>query len=77
MVIQAVLTFAFYWLAWVPGAVANWVFLAQADRLQRETGTKPAGKTALALMFWLFLALPAGLALAAVLVLAGLLVLPS
>jgi len=55
---QAALTLGLYWLGWLPGVIANFMFLAEADRIREKTGTPPSGRTALGIMLNLFFWLP-------------------
>jgi hypothetical protein len=57
-VIPALLTFAGYWIFWIPGAILNWYFLDDALRLRRQTGRSPRGLFALQLQMAFFVLLP-------------------
>lgn len=57
---SAWMTFLAYGLFWLPGAILNCLFLADARAAQRETGRAPEGLFALQLMAWLGVYLPLG-----------------
>jgi hypothetical protein len=57
----AVMTFFAYFLFWIPGAILNWEYLREADRVQLATGSTPPGHGALKAMMVLFTWLPLGL----------------
>ncbi len=59
--LKAAVTLIGYWVGWIPGALMNFLFLAEAKRVARECGRRPAGMTWLRVMlivlFWLPLVL--------------------
>jgi hypothetical protein len=55
------MTFFAYFLFWIPGAILNWEYLREADRVQLATGSTPPGHGALKAMMVLFTWLPLGL----------------
>lgn len=56
---QACYTVLGYLFFWLPGAILNCCFWAEARRVRRETGREPEGMVALTVMLWLFSILPA------------------
>jgi hypothetical protein len=58
---KALLSFALFFLFWVPGAVSTLVFLAQAREVHRRTGVRPAGLELLEAFTWMFVYIPLGI----------------
>jgi hypothetical protein len=41
--IQAVCVFLLYWLFWLPGFIANWIFLHEGVEMERRAGVRLPG----------------------------------
>lgn len=54
----AVITMLLYFVGWVPGLVANLIYLTAANRDQRMSGVEPEGKGCLIQLLLAFVALP-------------------
>ena len=66
LVAPALFTLLAYFVFWLPGAILNWHFLAQARRDKAATGLEPEGATGLRALIWIFFYLPLiGLGIAA------------
>ncbi len=50
----AVITLVLYFVLWVPGFIANIVYLVEANKVQKLTGEEPEGKGCLLAMLVLF-----------------------
>jgi hypothetical protein len=50
----AVITLVLYLVLWLPGFIANFFYLQEANKIQRLTGRAPEGKGCLVAMWWLF-----------------------
>jgi hypothetical protein len=57
----AVAVFFAYFLFWIPGAILNWEYLREADRVQRLTGVTAPGHGVLKAMMVLFTWIPVGM----------------
>ena len=64
---KAVITAVLYWVFWIPGVVANVVWMSEARACHTRTGIKPAGYGCLWWLFVLFIVIP--LAITALLIL--------
>ena len=60
-VAPAIATLLAYFLFWLPGAILNWEYLREANRVQQATGTPPPGHDALRAMMVLFTWIPVGI----------------
>jgi len=60
-VMAAIVTLVGYFFFWVPGLILNCFFLADANRIARESGREPAGAGALRAWLILFVYAPLGL----------------
>jgi predicted Ser/Thr protein kinase len=60
-VAPAMATFLAYFLFWLPGAILNWEYLREANRVEQLTGAAPAGHGALKAMMVLLTWIPLGL----------------
>jgi hypothetical protein len=49
----AALVFLLYSLGWLPGFIANWLYLQEAKRMENTAGQSLSGVGCLSLMFWL------------------------
>ena len=49
---HAVGVFVLYFVLWLPGFIANWMFLREAEEQQRRAGIPLPGVTALRYMLW-------------------------
>lgn len=56
----AVITLVLYLVLWLPGLIANLVYLQEANNVQRITGEEPEGKGCLVAMLVAFILLPIG-----------------
>ena len=54
----AVITLILYFVLWLPGLIANVVYLSSARRTQRLTGRAPEGKGCLTALLWVYLWIP-------------------
>jgi hypothetical protein len=61
MITPAVITLVLYFTLYLPGVIANWLYLGRADRIKEAIGRYPAGSFFLAVLFIIFAALPIGL----------------
>lgn len=50
---SAVLVFILYWLFWLPGLIANYMFYNEAKRMERIAGQSLPGVGCLSLLLWL------------------------
>ena len=57
---KALVTLLLYLLAWLPGVVANILFLSCAKRDEQMSGVSPSGKGCLVAMLWVFVIVPIG-----------------
>jgi len=70
-VTPAIIIFFLYGLLWLPGLVANWMYLQDARRMQRIAGESLPGAGCLSVMFWFNVGLAALAALAGCVILAA------
>ena len=54
----AIITLVLYFVLWLPGLIANIVYLNEANNVQRLSGRAPEGKGCLIAMLVVFVALP-------------------
>jgi len=57
----AVITLVLYLCLWLPGVIANALYLQEANKIKAETGHDPAGRGCLFSMFLIFVVAPAAL----------------
>jgi dolichol kinase len=69
---KAVIVLALYWAFWIPGLIANIVFLREATKLKRKRGQSPDGLVFLWILlgFGIILSVPTVLVLLTILMLA-------
>jgi hypothetical protein len=51
---EAIIVLVLYMLLWIPGLIANFVFLREAQQVQRATGRAPEGKGCLIALLAVF-----------------------
>ncbi len=54
----AIITLVLYFVLWIPGLIANVVYLLEASNVQRVTGRAPEGKGCLVALLVVFIVLP-------------------
>lgn len=57
---KAILTFILYFFLWVPGLIANILFLKEANSIRDQTGVSPAGR---GLLLFMLILVGAGVAM--------------
>lgn len=50
---SAFIAFFLYWLLWLPGLIANYMFYSEAKRMERTAGQSLPGVGCLSIMLWL------------------------
>jgi hypothetical protein len=55
----AIITLVLWFVFWVPGLIANIVYLKEATNVEKLTGRTPEGKGCLVGMLWGFIGIPA------------------
>ena len=63
----AILVFILYWLFYLPGLIANYIYYQEAKRMERMAGHALPGSGCLAFMFWINVASFAAILIAGIL----------
>jgi hypothetical protein len=50
---SAILVFFLYWVFWLPGLIANYLFYTEAKKMQKVAGQSLPGMGCLSLMLWI------------------------